>query len=145
MTAPDFGLRPPKRLTEEEAGRCNALQLAYLGDTVWDMLVRSSAFAQGLNLKHMHQQAVQRVNASAQAEAIALIRPLLTEAENSIVLKGRNAHAKHSAPHHQSPIAYAEATGLESLMGYLYLTGQTARIEALFRAYQEASACQKSV
>ena len=130
-------------LSENEAFRGHALELAYIGDTVWDLLIRTDLYLDGLNLRHMHDQAVRQVNAGAQAEAMALIRPLLTEQEKQVALKGRNAHPRHSAPHHQSPVAYAEATGLETLLGYLYLSGQTARILELFQACKEELTCPK--
>lgn len=131
-------------LEPDESARGHALALAYIGDTVWDLLIRTDLYLDQLNLRHMHDQAVRKVNAGAQAEAMALIRPLLTSEERAVAQRGRNAHSRHSAPHHQSPIAYAEATGLEALLGYLYLSGQNERILELFRAYKEGTACQLS-
>lgn len=110
----------------------NPLQMAYIGDTVWDLMVRSLMMDTGRNVHKLHQMATQRVNATAQSHAAERIRPLLTEAEEDIFRRGRNAHARHGAPKHQDPAAYAAATGLEALVGYLYLTGQDERLDELF-------------
>lgn len=58
-----------------------------------------------------------------------------------MVRRGRNAHARHPAPKHQQPADYQAATGLETLAGYLYLTGQTDRLRELFHASQEVDTC----
>ena len=113
------------------------LQLAYLGDTVWDMLVRTELIRRGLNVGHMHREAVARVNAGAQAAAFRRLRGSLTEEEEGVALRGRNAHPHHSVPKNQNPQDYADATALECLMGFLCLTGQEARIGELFRITQE--------
>ena len=114
-----------------DAERLSPLRLAYIGDTVWDLLVRSRVLFQGLNLHHMHEEAIQAVNAGAQAAAFRAVDPVLTEKEASIARRGRNAHARHPAPKHQSPEDYQAATALETLIGYLYLTGQEDRIREL--------------
>ncbi len=119
----------PMQLTEAELQ--SPLRLAYIGDTIWDLLVRSRLFFRKLNLHHMHEEAVQAVNAQAQAAAFRLVEPFLSEKEASIARRGRNAHARHPAPKHQSPEDYQKATALETLFGYLYLTGQEDRIREL--------------
>ena len=130
-----LGLRTP---TDPERARLlGPLQLAYLGDSVWDMLVRTGLLLRGLNVQHMHREAIARVNAGAQAAAFRRLREHLTEAEEGVALRGRNAHPHHSVPKNQNPQDYADATALECLMGYLYLTGQEARLEELFRIAQE--------
>ncbi|MBQ9211826.1 MAG: ribonuclease III [Clostridia bacterium] len=123
-------LETPK-MEAKEAALLNPLQLAYMGDSVWEMLVRSRLIFQKKNVHHMHTECVQRVNAAAQAQAMELIHPMLTEEESSIFQRGRNAHARHPSPRHQAPADYAEATGFEALMGYLYLTGALERIRQL--------------
>ncbi len=126
-----------KPMDAERARLMGPLQLAYLGDTVWDLLVRTGLVLRGLNVRHMHREAVARVNAGAQAEAFRRLRDRLTEAEESVALRGRNAHPHHGVPKNQNPRDYADATALECLMGYLCVTGQEARIEELFRIAQE--------
>ncbi len=124
-------------LSEEKARLLSPLQLAYIGDAVWDILVRTGLVLRGLNVRHMHAEAIRRVNAGAQARALRRIEPMLTEAERSVALRGRNAHPHHSVPKNQQPGDYSDATALESLIGYLYLTGDEARLRTLFAVTQE--------
>ena len=118
-------------LTPEDAGMLNALQLAYIGDTVWETIIRDMLIHRGLNLHHMHGACVEYVNAHAQAGFTASLQDMLSERETEIVRRGRNAHARHPAPRNQDPGDYAAATGFEALIGYLYLTGQDERIVTL--------------
>ena len=137
-----LSLRETAPMTPEEARLMNPLQLAYMGDTVWELLVRSRAMARRLTVRHMHQAVVAGVNARAQAEALARIADRLTEDEADVVRRGRNAHPHHAGPKHQDPADYKAATGLEALIGYLYLSGQEERLLTLFRlARQEDDAC----
>lgn len=122
----------PRPLSATEARLKNPLALAFMGDTVWDLLVRQRLLLSNAHVNALHKQAIKQVNAGAQAEAAALIEPHLTEAEGDIFRRGCNAHARHNAPKNQDPYAYSRATGLEALFGYLYLTGQTERIGELF-------------
>jgi len=115
----------------------NPLQLAYIGDTVWDLLVRGSLIATGYNVHKLHQMATRRVNATAQSLAALKLGELLTQEEADIFRRGRNSHSRHAAPKHQDPAAYSAATGLEALFGYLYLTGQDDRLNQLFNAAQQ--------
>ena len=132
-----MGLREAAPMPEEKARMMSPLQLAYMGDTIWDLLIRSRLIYRGLNVRHMHQAAVSGVNAAAQAAALAKLEGVLTENEQGIVLRGRNAHARHPVPKNQDPANYAAATGLESLMGYLYLSGQDERLLELFSITQK--------
>lgn len=137
-----LSLREFAPMTPEEARLMNPLQLAYMGDTVWELLIRSRAMARRLTVRHMHQAAVSGVNAQAQARALERIAAELTEAEADVVRRGRNAHPHHASPKHQDPADYKAATGLEALIGYLYLSGQEERLLTLFRlARQEDDAC----
>ena len=76
------------------------------------------------------------MQAPAQARFALRIQPLLTPEEAAVYRRGRNAHP-HGIPKHATPGEYSRATGLEALFGALYLSGQTARIEALFAAMME--------
>ncbi len=118
-------------MTDREAGMLNALQLAYIGDVVWEIIIRDTLIHRGLNLHHMHEECVRYVNAHAQAGFLAIIQELLTEDESEVVRRGRNAHARHPAPKNQDPGEYSAATGFEALIGYLYLTGQDERISSI--------------
>lgn len=108
------------------------LALAFLGDTLWDLLVRSRLLRSASPVNRLHRQAIAQVNAGAQAQALARVQPYLTQAESDILRRGQNAHSKHATPKNQDPVAYSHATGLEALFGYLYLTGQESRILQLF-------------
>ena len=122
----------PHPLTPTEARLKNPLSLAFMGDTVWDLLIRQRLLLSQAQVNALHKQAIRLVNAGAQAEAAGRIEALLTEAEGDIFRRGCNAHSRHNAPKNQDPYAYSRATGLEALFGYLYLTGQEERIAELF-------------
>ena len=126
-----------QKMTEAEAMLLNPLKLAYLGDTVWETLVRYELICRGLNVHHMHNDCVKHVNAHAQRMTLDRLGSLLTEQEKDIVRRGRNTHAHHAAPKNQNPDDYAAATGFEALLGYLYLTGQDERLRSLFRTAME--------
>ena len=111
----------------------NPLQMAYVGDTVHDLYVRSMLLSRGMAVGRMHRQAVRMVSAGAQARMLERIEPELTQEEADIARRGRNSQAKHAAPRHADPADYAHATALEALWGYLYLSGQTARLDELMR------------
>ncbi len=107
------------------------LQLAYIGDSVFDLMVRGRALRSGKRLHHMHLIASAQVNATAQARTLERLMPHLTETEADMVRRGRNAHARHQAPKSASQADYAASTGFEALLGMLYVTGQEARLESL--------------
>ncbi len=115
----------------EEARQMNPLQLAYMGDVIWSTIIRTRYVCRKLNVHHLHQITVSLVNASAQAQALDSIRQMLTEEENDLVRRGRNAHARHPAPKNQDPAKYADSTAFETLFGFLYITGNLQRIDEL--------------
>ena len=120
-----------EKMDEKTAALLNPLQLAYIGDAVWEMYVRQTLMLLRLNVHHMHNECIRRVNARAQAECMARLLDKLNETENSIAQRGRNAHARHPAPRNQHPADYAEATAFEALVGYLYLTDQQERLQEI--------------
>ena len=134
-----MSLRFGKVMEQHDALQLNALQLAYLGDTVWEMVVRYHLIMKRFNVHHMHKDCVNLVNAHSQAVILQKIQDELNETETEIVRRGRNAHAKHSAPRNQDPDEYAASTGFEALFGYLYLTGQNDRISRLVSTIEEVS------
>lgn len=133
-------LRESAPMAPEKARLLNPLQLAYLGDSLWDLLIRSRLLYAGRNVHNMHRAATGCVNAAAQAQALERMTPLLSPEEAEIARRGRNAHARHPAPRHQDPADYQAATALEALVGFLYVTGQEERLLALFRYSQEEDA-----
>ena len=118
-------------MSRDEARQMNPLQLAYLGDTVWSTLVRTRFVSKKMNVHHLHQVTVSMVNAAAQAKALDLLEGFLTEEEIDVVRRGRNAHAHHPAPKNQDPADYADSTAFETLLGFLYITGDMNRLDAV--------------
>lgn len=106
-----------------------SLELAYLGDTVYDLYVRRRLVLTGGRMKDLHRTAVSQVRASAQSEALGRIEPLLTEEEQSVVRRARNV--KQHAPKSADPADYHRATAFEALLGFLYLTHAEARLQEL--------------
>ena len=130
-------LRESAPMDVSRARMLNPLQLAYIGDGVWELLVRSRLIYMGRSARHIHKDAVACVNARAQAEAFRRIETMLAEDEADVARRGRNAHAHHAAPKNQDAADYRAATALEALIGYLYLTGQEERLLLLFKSSQE--------
>ena len=120
-------------MTKTAAKQLNALQLAYMGDTVFDLLARTDLMFNDLHVKEIHAKVTQIVNAKAQANALNAVRHLLDEDERDIVRRARNVHLGHNIPHAASREEYMDATGFEALMGYLYLTGQMHRAQMLYK------------
>lgn len=108
-----------------------SLELAYLGDTIYDFYVRRALVRRGGRVQQMHREAVALVCNHGQAQALIRIEPELTEAEADVVRRARNAH--QNPPRNANPAEYHRATGLEALMGYLYLTDQRERLDQLMR------------
>ena len=108
----------------------SALTLAYLGDCVYELYVRSHLTADGNHkVSVLHKMATKCVCASAQAEFYRRIEGILTEEELSAFKRGRNA--KSHPPKNADVIDYKIATGVETLIGYLYIKGDTKRISEL--------------
>lgn len=124
-------------LTPAQLGPISNLGLAYIGDGVYELMVRSYLCLQGkATNKGLHKAAVRYVAAPAQAAAVKVILPLLSEEEGDVFRRGRNA-SPHTVPAHASREEYAAATALEALFGWLYLNGKTARLNELFGVIME--------
>ena len=115
-------------MAPEQARLLSPLQLAYVGDSVHALLVRTYLMEKNLPVRDMHAAANRAVSAVSQAREAQRIAPLLTEEESDVFRRGRNAHPHHAGPRSASAGEYAGATGLEALLGYLYLTGRTDRL-----------------
>lgn len=127
-----------------EPKQMNPLTLAFVGDVVFELLVRQRLVADGDRpVGQLHNLAVAQVKAAAQAEAYHRLEPLLDEEELSILKRGRNSHSVHP-PKNAHPQDYRKATGVEALFGYLYLKGRTARVEELFSAISQEPADQNT-
>ena len=106
-----------------------SLELAYLGDALYDLYVREHLIARGGRVRGMHREAITLVCAHAQSAALARISDALTEAEADVVRRARNT--KQTPPRNADAAEYHRATALEALIGYLYVTGQRERMNAL--------------
>ena len=112
----------------------SSLGLAHLGDSVYEVMVRSWLVLHGkAKARDLHRATVQYVAAPAQARLLQKILPLLTQEEEDVFRRGRNT-APHSIPKAASRGDYQAATGLEALFGWLYLQGRTDRLNQLFQA-----------
>ena len=110
----------------------SSLGLAHLGDSVFEVMVRSWLCLQGkAKPKDLHKATVKYVAAPAQAAMVQKILPVLTEEESDVHRRGRNT-APHSVPKAASRGEYQAATALEALFGWLYLQGRTERLNELF-------------
>ena len=108
--------------------------LAYLGDCVLEVCVRTYLVTErGLSTSaHLNRASLDFVRASAQSEAVGRMEPHFTEEEAAIYRRGRNM-GHGNVPKSASVAEYRRATGMEVLFGYLHLTGQTERLDHLFR------------
>ena len=120
------------QLPDDEIRAISSIGLAHLGDAVYELLVRTYLCAHGKATgKGLHRATVELVRAPAQADAAEKILSLLTEEEQAVFRRGRNANVQ-SIPKNASRAQYQQATALEALIGWLYLRGEKARIEELF-------------
>lgn len=108
------------------------LSLAFVGDSVLELLVRRRLVCTTrLHPGRLNAEKVKYVSARAQFREEKLLEPMLTAEELAVFKRGRNA-SKASVAKHASPEEYRASTGFECLLGWLYLNGETARIEQLF-------------
>lgn len=102
------------------------LVLAYVGDAVFELYIRTKLASYPAKMHKLHKNAVKYVQASSQAAIILAWEPDLTEEEKEVVRRGRNA--KGGVPRHGDVAEYRYSTGMEALLGYLYLNGQVERL-----------------
>ena len=117
----------------------NALVLAYMGDSLYDVYVRSRIIEEhpGRTAHRLHVEAIRFVSAHGQSEAVKAIEPILSDEELAAYKRGRNAKSPTMAKN-ATMTDYRRATGFEALMGYLYLTDQTDRMLDLIEIGLEA-------
>ena len=109
------------------------LTLAYIGDAVYEIVIRTIIVEKGnAPVNKLHHKASSLVKAVAQKAAMEKILPLLTEEEEAVYKRGRNAKSYTSAKN-ASVIDYRIATGFEALMGFLYLMGRNERMLELVK------------
>lgn len=116
----------------KEINAISNLGLAHIGDGVYELMCRSYLCCKGdKTVKNLHKDSVAMVKAPTQAKFAEKLLPHLTEQEHDWFRRGKNAHS-HAAPKSATPQEYAKATGLETLFGALYLSGQKDRLNELF-------------
>lgn len=119
-------------LARDEARQMNPVVLAFVGDAVYTLLVREAlAKESGAKTGALNALASRFVSAHGQSERLDGILPLLTEEEEAVYRRGRNAK-KATKSKNATCAEYSRSTGFEALLGYLYLTGQSQRLEELF-------------
>ncbi len=110
----------------------SSLTLAFVGDSVYDLLVREYLLTFGKrHVGELNKDKVSMVCCKAQTQAFDKIKPVLTEEEEAVFKRGRNVQV-HSVPKNSTLKDYHTATGFEALFGYLYLSGRVDRVRELF-------------
>lgn len=121
-----------EKLTEREANSYSPLTLAFLGDSVYDTLVRDYLLRRAnMPVAKLHSAKIKLVCAEFQSKAYDLVAEKLSDHELAVLKRGRNATG-NTVPKHADAAEYRRATALECLFGYLYLTGGNERIRELF-------------
>lgn len=119
------------RLKEADAASYSPLVLAYLGDAVYELAIRTLVVNEGnRQVNKMHRESASLVKAGTQMEFLLAIEDALTEEEKSVYRRGRNAKSVTMAKH-ATMKEYRMATGFEALIGYLYLQGRLERLAEL--------------
>lgn len=115
-------------LGETDIRTYSPLTLAYIGDAIYDLVIRTILVERGnMPANKLHRQASQLVKAGAQSAMIQWMEPHFTPEEESIYKRGRNAKS-YTMAKNASMADYRRATGFEAVMGYLYLTDQMERL-----------------
>lgn len=135
----EFTLAHP--ISEEEAAAMHPMSLAFVGDAVQSLFMRTAvAVADGGKTGAQHREVTRTVNAVAQAAASARISPMFSEREADVFRRARNCHIQTSAKHAERA-EYRRASGLEAVLGYLFLTGNTGRLTEFLRLAAEEEQC----
>ena len=119
---------------EVDIHEMSPLALAFVGDAVLELLVRAKLVGTTrLQPNRLHTVATHYVSAHAQSRELEILEPLLSEAEASVLRRGKNA-SKASVAKHATVQEYRASTGFECLLGWPYLQGRTDRVQELFDA-----------
>ena len=124
-------------LSRQDINAISNLGLAHMGDCVFEILCRAYLCAKGgKNVGNLHRDTINMVKATSQAKFADKLLPHLNEEELAWYRRGKNSHL-HAVSKSCTPAEYAKATGLEALFGALYLSGQTDRLNELFKKGME--------
>lgn len=127
---------------EQDVRAYSPLTLAYIGDAIYDLVIRSVVVERAnRSANDLHKKTVRYVKAETQSAMIMALLEELTEEEQAVYKRGRNAKS-HTMAKNASMSDYRKATGFEALMGYLYLTGQTDRLLYLVKRGIELAGLQ---
>lgn len=118
-----------REFSSDEARRLNPLQLALVGDAVFEIYIRSYILSENteLSVHKMHVEAIKYVKAKSQSAIVKAIEEELEDDEMYIYKRGRNTKSA-TTPKNANVIDYRNATGFEALLGYLYLIGNKERL-----------------
>ena len=117
----------------------NSLVLAYIGDTLYDLYVRTRLISENENMSahKLHVQAIKFVKAHGQSEAVKQIEKILTEPEMAAYKRGRNTKS-FTVPKNADVGEYRRATGFEALLGWLYVSNMQQRLEEIMKISYES-------
>lgn len=128
---------PFQSLSKAETKQINPITLAFLGDAVFSLWVRDKLVRSGVGKAADFQRAAGKVvSAQGQSAFLEKVLPLLTEEEEEIYRRGRNAK-KATKSKNASALDYNRSTGFEAVLGFLYLSGEMQRIENLLSLIDE--------
>lgn len=125
----------PQKLSRSELQQLSPTALAYLGDAVYELYIRMYYLLPPQRVNSYHSQVVAQVRAEMQAQQLLMLTPHLSEAELEIARRGRNAAT--GRPKRVASVTYQQATSLETLIGYLYLTDEARLTELLQKLHLE--------
>lgn len=130
----------------KRAGEYNALIPAYVGDSLYDVYVRSRIIAEhpSFSAHKMHVEAINYVSAHGQSMSVKAIEDRLSEDELAAYKRGRNTKS-YTVPKNADVGEYRRATGFEALLGWLWIDGKTDRLEEIMRLSYEAVKKEKTV
>lgn len=126
---------PPNQLSQQQVSQLSPMALAYLGDAVYELYIRGLYLLPPKRQHSYHQEVVAEVRAERQAEHLQALEPYLTDVEKDLIRRGRNAAS--GKPKRVSATVYQQATSLETLMGYLYLTDRDRLRQILHYLYPD--------
>ena len=119
---------------EQDIRSYSPLTLAYIGDCIYEIIVRTVVVERGnKSPQRLHKNVTKYVKAETQCELFQVLQDELTEEEMAVMRRGRNAKSFTTAKN-ASVSDYRKASGLEALFGYLYLSGQAERVVALLKS-----------
>lgn len=120
-----------KEFSKREIESLHPIKLAYIGDAIYEVYIRRYVLANyNLRIRDINKMTIDYVKATSQAYIANQLKPLFTEAEGKIFKRGRNSNS-NTTPKNTSRIDYKLATGFESVIGYLYLSGEEDRLDEI--------------